>query len=313
MTKQMRLHGVAVLIGLALATVSAAEKPATQSAETKDAKPDWSKFDWVKLGAGAVAEYAAPLPPGAHGKSLFCAPKFAFQAVEGAKYYRFTITHWDKDRKNMTGDKSWVFEAAEPSVSLLPVWNDLPICTSGTGKARILTWLRVVVEGLDAKGGKPISAPPKDSFFRKGQEWTDPFAKPKVTLREASMEGIGHSFAEGTGRQYTFYKEHRLPIEGKRGPELAKAFEGIEPVFVAGAMWIADSMSFLARESKNPEEVALALKTARNAADTLINTANPADWKYAFCINMVRGRGKHWKAYLAGEKTYEEWLAWIFA
>ena len=292
---------VLIALGLTLAA-QAAEPAATPTAETRNARPDWSKFNWVKLGAGAVAEYAKPLPPGIHGKSQFCAPRFAFQTVEGAKQYRFTVTHWDKDRKNLTGEKFWVFEAAEPSASLLPVWNDLPLCANGT-------WLRVAVEGLDAKGGRPVPAAPQVSFFRKGQEWTDPFAKAKVSVREGAMEAIRRSMADGTGLQYTFYKDHRLPIEGKRDPELAKRFARFEPVFVAGGIWIASSSSLLARETQDPQEKALALRTARNAMDTVIACANPADWKYGFYANMLRDPGPHWKGYLSGEKMFEEWLA----
>jgi len=300
-----RAMSVAVLVTLGLTltgiTVWAADNPATQSAEAERVKPDWSKLDWVKLGAGAVAEYAAPLAPGVHGKSPFCAPRFAFKAVEGARHYRFTVTAWDKDRKNQLGDKSWTFEASQPSASLLAVWNDVPVCAGGT-------WLRVVVEGLDAKGGKPVAGAPQDSFFRKGQAWRDPFEKPKVPLREAAAEAIRHSLADGLALQYTFYRDHRLPIEGKRGPELAK-YQRIEPTFVAAGIWVADSLTYLAKQARGPEEKDLALKTARNAADTVINCANPADWKYAFYPNMLRQLGPHWKGYLAGEKTYEEWLA----
>ena len=208
------------------------------------------------------------------------------------------------------GDKTWVFEAAEPWAALTPVWTDLPVCV----KIREAnTWLRLVVEGLDGPNGKSLGKARiqgKEVLeFRKRLGFQGPLLPSKVTLREASLEAIRASFAEGTGKQYTFYKDHRLPIEAQRGPELAKQFEGIESVFVAGAMWIGDSMTFLARESQDPKEVAMAIKTARNAADTLINTANPAGWKYANYVNMVRNRGKHWKAYLSGEKTYEEWLA----
>ena len=307
---------VAVLVALGLMgiTVWAADNPATQSAEAERVKPDWSKFDWAKLGAGAVAEYAKPLPPGIHGQGQFCAPRFAFQTVEGAKQYRFTVTHWDKPHGSRIGDKSWAFEAAEPSASLFPVWSDLPICGDGT-------WLRIVVEALDATG-KPLSARiTSGEYFRKGQAWMNPFDKPKVSLREASMAAIrycltnGPAFryefpvAPGHNLQYTFYREHRLPIEGKRDAELAKRFAGIEPTFVAAGGWVALSSSALARETRDPEEKAVALKTARNAMDTVIACSNPADWKYGFYANMLRGLGRHWTGYLSGAKTFEEWLA----
>ena len=265
-------------------------------------KLDWTKLDWQKLGAGAVAECAAPLAPGTHAKSPFCAPRFAFKAVEGAKCYRFTVTHWDKDRKNPLGDKSWTFEAGEPSASLLPVLNDVPVCAGRT-------WLRVVLDGLDGKGGKPIAGAPQDSFFRKGQAWKDPFDKPKVSLREASTEAIRHSISQGTALQYTFYRDHRLPIEGNRGPELANRFARIEPTVVAAGTWIAASAAALARETKDAKERQEALKIARNAAESLIDTSNPADWKYGSYPNMLRSLGPHWKGYLAGEKSYDEWLA----
>ena len=332
---------VAVLVTLGLALAAWAAEPAeTPNVETRNAKPDWSKFDWAKLNDGSVAEYAGPLPPGVYGKSQFCAPKFAFKPVEGAKHYRFTVTHRDKNRRGPAGpaetarprlpdgdplagddpvddpviEKTWVFEAAEPSASLLPVWNDLPICAGGT-------WLRVAAEGLDAKGGNPINGGPQESHFRKGQPWTGPFGKPKVSLREAAMEAIrycltnGPAFrydfpvAPGHNLQYTFYQDHRLPIEAGRDPELAKRFAGIEPTFVAAGGWIALSSSALARETQDPEEKALALKTVRNAMDTVIACANPADWKYGFYANMLRALGPHWTGYLSGEKTFDQWLA----
>ncbi len=298
-----RVTFVTMLIALGLVlTAQAAEPAATPTAETRNTKPDWSKFDWVKLGAGAVAEYAKPLPPGIHAKSQFCAPRFAFQAVEGAQKYRFTITHWDNDRKNLAGGKYWVFESAEPSASLLPVWNDLPICTNST-------WLRVTVDGLDAKGGKPVPGASQVSFFRKRQQWTDPFAKTKLSRRENAMEAIRRSMADGMKLQYTFYKDHRLPIEGKRDAELAKRFAKLEPVFVAGGIWIASSASLLAEETQDPQEKAIALRTARNAMDTVIACANPADWKYGSYANMLRDLGPHWTGYLSGEKTFDQWLA----
>ena len=221
--------------------------------------------------------------------------------------------------KKVLGDKTWVFEAAEPWASLAPVWTDLPVCLMpGTGYSPNRpektgdTWLRLTVEGLDAPGGKPVGKAKIGGAemleFRKAQPFQGPLEQPKTTLREASLLAIRLSAAEGTGMQYTFYRDHRLPIETPRGPALAK-FQRIEQVFVAGGVWVGDSMTFLARESRDADEVAMAVKTARNAADTIINTANPAGWKYANYANMARNRGTHWNAYLAGEKTYEEWLA----
>ena len=357
--------GAFITMNLALG-VQAAEKPSTQSAETQSVKPDWSKFDWDKLNAQALAEYTRPVRPGIPGKFPFLnvrgghnqghmyAPNFNFGTVPEAKYYRFTVAHWDAkskiaDGKTATVDipdplgsldpeattnkiptrrdvtnritevKTWVFEAAEPWTSLAPVWTELPVCLMpGTGHAPNRpeksgdTWLRLTVEGLDAPGGKPVGKAKIGTAemleFRKAQPFQGPLEQPKTTLREASMQAIRHSAAEGTGLQYTFYRDHRLPIETPRGPALAK-FQGIESVFVAGGVWVGDSMTFLARQSKDADEVAMAVKTARNAADTIINTANPAGWKYANYANMARNRGTHWNAYLAGEKTYEEWLA----
>lgn len=293
-------------------------------------KPDWSRFDWTKLSAQALAEYTRPVRPGIPGKFPFLnrrgghnqghmyAPNFEFSAVPGAKHYRFTVAHWDAQKK-VLGDKTWVFEATEPWASLAPVWTELPVCLMpGSGHSPNRpektgnTWLRLTVEGLDGPGGKPIGKAKIGAAemleFRKSQPFQGPLEQPKTTLREASMQAIRHAAADGLNLQYTFYRDHRLPIEAPRGPALAK-FQRIEQVFVAGGIWVADSMTFLARESKDPDEVAVTLKTARNAADTIINTANPAGWKYANHANMVRNRGTHWNAYLAGEKTYEEWLA----
>ncbi|MFC1463196.1 hypothetical protein ACFLQU_06310, partial [Verrucomicrobiota bacterium] len=59
--------------------------------------------------------------------------------------------------------------------------------------------------------------------------------------------------------------------------------------------------------TRDPQEGALAMKTATNAVDTIIALSNPADWKYAFYPNMLRDLGPNWKGYLAGGKTYEEW------
>jgi maltose/maltodextrin transport system substrate-binding protein len=445
----------------------AAEKPATPSAETQNVQPDWSRFDWAKLNAQALAEYTNPVRPGIPGKFPFLnvrrehnqghmyAPNFDFAPVPGAKRYRFTVAHWDGPRreyrvlvyespvlpaglhtlklrvtngysvpdyveidtpsgehatntvrvndatvgagtnqfeyvgkwthgrgaaaiaeaclegdasysntagdsmqirfsgtrvrlyglrdahhgtgmvsvddgkereavfrsdKKVLGDKTWVFEAAEPWASLTPVWTELPVCLMpGCGSSPNRpeksgdTWLRLTVEGLDATGGKPIGKAKIGTAemleFRKSQPFQGPLEQPKTTLREACMQAIRHSMAEGMGAMYTFYKDHRLPIEAGRGPELAKRFAGIEPTFLPGGIVVGDSMTFLARESRDPDEVALALKTARNAADTIINTSNPPGWKYANFANMMRGPGTHWKAYLAGEKSYEEWLA----
>jgi len=309
---------------------SAADRPSSQSVETPSVKPDWSKFDWAKLNAQALVEYTRPVRPGIPGKSPFLnvrrghnqghmyAPNFEFGTVPGAKHYRFTVAHWDADKK-VLGGKTWVFEAAEPWASLAPVWTELPVCLMpGTGyspnrpEKTGSTWLRLTVEGLDGPDGKPVGKARIGGAevleFRKSQPFQGPLEQPKTSLREACMQAIRHALTDGLALQYTFYRDHRLPIEGPRGPALAK-FQRIEQVFVAGGIWVADSMTFLARESKDPDELAMALKTARNAADTIINTANPAGWKYAGHANMVRNRGAHWAAYLAGEKTYEEWLA----
>jgi len=53
----------------------------------------------------------------------------------------------------------------------------------------------------------------------------------------------------------------------------------------------------------------VALKTARNAADTAISLSYPADWAYAFFPNMVReaNSGPLFIGYLTGEKTFKQW------
>ena len=317
--------GAFITMNLAL---GAAEKPSPQSAETHSVKPDWSKFDWDKLNAQALAEYTRPVRPGIPGKFPFLnvrskhhqghmyAPNFDFGAVPGAKHYRFTVAHWDAGKK-VLADKTWVFEAPDPWASLAPVWTELPVCLMpGEGLSPNRpektgdTWLRLTVEGLDGPGGKPVGKAKIGTAemleFRKAQPFQGPLEQPKTTLREACLHAIRQTAKDDT--TYQFCRDYRLPIEGPRGPALAK-FQNVEGVFIHMVMIVGSTIPFLAKESKDPDEVAMAIKTARNAADTIINTSTPPDWKYGHFPLTLRNRGKHWNAYLAGEKTYEEWLA----
>jgi hypothetical protein len=164
---------VVARFGLAWSTAGAAEaRPATQAAAGNAANLKVT-FDWKKLNAEALEEYARPVRPGIKGPywprehdgirlGFMYAPAFAnFKPVEGAKCYRFSITFWDKEVKNRIGAKEWVFEAEKPHAALTPVWNDLPVCKAES-------WLRLRVEGLDGKGGKVIGVAENT---RKSSQW----------------------------------------------------------------------------------------------------------------------------------------------
>ncbi len=284
------------------------------------------KFDWEKLDAQALEEYAQAIRPGSPGKSAFWgkvrrsfkyAQAFDFLPVEGAKSYRFTITQWDSDGTNRIGDKAWSFEAAEPWAPLTPVWTALPVSTDDTR-------LRLTVEGLDKKGGKAIGASTCRAVdeamawrvpsgylgeqyrdFRKGQPFAGPFYTNEFSLHEGSLGSLRRTLEKP---MWAFYKEHGLPIKGERGPEYAQyANLGGEWLFAHGWL-VARSMASLARETKDRDEAALAITTATNGAETVINTCFPADWKYAFCPSTLKNLGSNWRKYLTGEITYERFF-----
>jgi hypothetical protein len=304
----------------------------TAMAQEADAPPRAGKpvelkaeFDWATLNAQALDEYARPIRPGVPGTSPFWgasrksfkyAPAFDFQPVEGAKYYRFTITQWDKDGTSRIGDKAWSFEAAEPWAPLTPVWTALPVSEEGTR-------LRLTVEGLDEKRGKAIGASkcaPVDEAlagrlpdgyvgehyrdFMKGQPFAGPFYENEFSLHEGALRALRRTL--DTAPMWGFYREHRLPIEGDRGPEYAKYASLSEEWLFAHGWLVARSMASLAKETQDRDEAALALKTAKNGAETVINTSFPADWKRAFCPSTLKSLGPDWSKYLAGEITYEQ-------
>ena len=95
-----------ILLALVIGGTILAEEPSkTRPAETPAGKDAF--FDWQKLNAAAMEEYRHPpylwkpgMPfPGGRGipeqgyMSYMYAPNFAFEAVPGAKHYRFTVTH----------------------------------------------------------------------------------------------------------------------------------------------------------------------------------------------------------------------------
>ena len=139
-----------------------------------------------------------------------------------------------------------------------------------------------------------------------GKVWGKAFDKRKTTLCEEALAELRNALAKDI--MYGFYREHRLPLDVKGGPELEKCAK-IPGWTVGSACWIAPSMAFLARDTRDTAEAAVALRTARNAADTVISLSFPADWAYAFFPNMVRDAdlGPLWKDYLTGEKTFDEW------
>jgi hypothetical protein len=315
--------------GMALAADAPAfaGKPAAKKAGDTTTNLD----DWQKLNTQALADYAQPIRPGIPGRSPFWnmareafkyAPAFDFQPVEGAQHYRFTITQWEKDGKNQVGDKKWVFEAAEPWAPLTPVWNDLPVCTGSTANNRF----RLKVEGLDRKHGRVVglakhgqvakalmdryltSGYVSETYrdFRKDVRFGGPLTKPTIGFRTASVQNLSELLAKDAS--YAFFKEFRLPIEDARRSPACEAKGGkIGGWSLAAGLCIAESMAFLARETKNQEEAAAALKTATNAADSLINTSFPADWKCAF-LSLHVDIGPAWSAYLKGGQPFDDWL-----
>lgn len=141
-----------------------------------------------------------------------------------------------------------------------------------------------------------------------GKVWGKAFDKPAVTLREAALEEL-RSMLASDHPQFSFYRAHSLPIEGARTPELLAKHRNTQDCWlVETAQNIGSMMALFAREAKEQAEAPLALKTARHAADTILNTACPADWAYAHFPTGHKNMGPLWNGYLGGTVTFERWL-----
>jgi hypothetical protein len=176
------------------------------------------------------------------------APAFAFKEVAGAEFYRFTLS-------TATGEKI-VFEAAEPSASLAPVWKTLPV-----GRTNLS------VESLNLAGVK-MGPEETRSFhraavFRAGDEVVDPAWGESARI---ALDALVHSpdlgcwFTSGEiDGQYPLYRY---------------------PAKIIGAA--ASSLAAYAAQEPVPADAREAIEAAKRAADTLLTLCEPAGSAWEF-------------------------------
>ena len=216
------------------------------------ATSEWPKglLDWPTLNALALEEATQPVRPGLPGQRLFwntkasCfiyAPAFEFAEVKGAKSYRFTVSSKEKS--------GFTFEADKPWAALTPIWKDLPIGS-----------LTLTVEGLDAKGGKPVGQAGTKSFNR---------SAPYVARNPEPMLDYDKAVREVC--QWMFNSEFFAQFkQNKDTYDLGKF-----PRFCAEGVVLG--MTLYARLQPRPAEADQALEMARNAARALIAASSGKD------------------------------------
>lgn len=244
---------VALFMSALIFAATRAADGATQPSTTAPAAAEWPKglLDWRALNAQALDEATQPLRPGVPGQRAFWnseasffiyAPAFDFAEVKGANSYRFTVS--------ANAKSGFTFEADKPWATLTPIWKDLPMGD-----------LSLTVEGLDAKGGKPVGQAGTKSFNRKTPYLAgDP--EPALDYDQAVREACQWMF---NSKYFAQFKEKKDKYDLGKYPAKFAA-EGV-----------VLSMTLYARLQPRPVEADQALEMARNAARALIAASFRAD------------------------------------
>ena len=173
-----RATSVAVLVTLGLTLAAqAAEPAATPNAGTRSAKPDWSKFNWVKLGALAGVEIAMCLF-GRADKEM----KYVDMGEEYLRRVEARFIHWNEGGRvsEQTGYMPRIgFTGGGVAQAFGKAFEATgnPICL-----AKALTLARPLIEEFAAQQGK--------------YAW-DHYSAPRAAINLLEM--------------YQFLKKHNLP------------------------------------------------------------------------------------------------------
>lgn len=136
-----------------------------------------------RLNSQAREEYNIPVRPGYEGRNPYWnafsgkflyAPAFDFKAVEGAAQYKYSIKPAAKDTT-----AEWTFIAAEPNLSLAPVWGEVEV-----GNV-VLT-----VEALDG-AGEVIGVAGERKFYR-DTPFTAPYHTAVRGYKESALLALLH-------------------------------------------------------------------------------------------------------------------------
>lgn len=207
------------------------------------------ELNYEELNAQALQEYLQPVHPGVRGKTPFWngysfkfiyAPAFDFDDVPGAISYIYSVT---------AGDKFLQFSAPTPRESLSQVWNNIPVGP-----------VMLSVRGVDDTCG-PVG-PAQTRSFAKDNPFCGPYdPAPRDYLEAAIQDALyvhNSPIAQGWLKDTIPDMEYNLNCYPSK-------------------IWSGTIQTELFLASQRPEYREEAMQIARNAADALLATAQPAD------------------------------------
>lgn len=237
------------ILYLALSCIFAGCGCDQKSADTACGQPDFAA-----LNEQAREEYLQPIRPGyiegnpywnVFAKRFMYAPAFNFKTIENAASYRFTLSQ---------GDRSWSFAAETPNAPLSEVWDSIPV-----GQTKL------IVEALSAEG-KTLGEAGTRSFFR-AFPFEGPYTGPARDYREAALKGA--YFVHNIKAVQHWIKNKMPDMSFENNCYACK---------IIGATVRLEC--FLAKEMPELKEEALTI--ARNAAECLMNAAQPEGTPLAY-------------------------------
>ena len=212
------------------------------------------ELNYKELNRQAEKEYLETIRPGddeghpfwnGYAKKFIYAPAFDFKRIEGGVKYRFTTK-----QKNSV----WSFVASQPSASLAPIWNQMPVGQTD-----------LVVEALDKKGNV-IGEVGKRSFMR-DFPFCGPYHAPVRSYKESALKAAYFFHCMSSVQHWLNSTEPDMSAENNT-----------YACKIIGATVRMEC--FLAKEM--PAVRTDALKIAKNAAQCLMNSAQPANTPLAY-------------------------------
>ena len=194
---------------------------------------------------------AGEKPPSWNGnaKQFIFAPSFDIPPVKGATVYRFTLRGDDA--------KPLAFDSPEPTASLTPLWEDVPVGPT-----------TLTIEALNKSGGDVIAVAGTRHFHR-AAAFDGPYGRAIVPYdRSAALalqSVVNEPFVQSwrtTGQPDPSYTLYRYPAK------------------VIGSL--ISGCAMYAQLQPRPRDADEAIKIARRAADYLIGISCPPDAPLAF-------------------------------
>lgn len=229
--------------------------------------------NFKKLNRQAAREYQQPIRPASEGRNpcwnefarkFTYAPTFDFPTRDGAAQYRFTLTQdttWayrynqprnplpDFGESRAADLLTWTFTASEPTASLAPIWEKLPV-----------GYTRLRVDAVDA-GGR-VLATVGNRLFLRDYPFSGPYPSAARSYKDAAARALHYIHNLKAIQNWLENDE----------PDMGYQLNTYACKIVGATVSLESRYAMLV-----PAEREAALKIARNAADFLIRVSQPAD------------------------------------